>query len=101
MTKQQKATKPADPLEQGILQVVARVSADEAVLVEVEKHVRRGDRPSTGGGDCETGKSVGELVGQLHCARVGRRGPDRGLFGKGERLALELARHAEREGGLV
>ena len=25
----------------------------------------------------------------------------RGLFGEGERLALELAQHAEREGGLV
>ena len=48
----------------------------------------------------ETGKGGGELVSQLQCARVGRRGPERG-FGKGERLALGLARHAEREGGLV
>ena len=74
--------------------------AEEAVLVEVEQHVGRVGRPSIGGGDHETGKGGGELVSQLQCARVGRRGPERG-FGKGERLALGLARHAEREGGLV
>ena len=74
---------------------------DEAVLVEVEKHVRRVGRPSIGGGDREAVKGVGDLVGQLQCARVGRRGPERTPFGKNERLALRLARHVEREGGLV
>ena len=74
--------------------------ADEAVLVEIEKHVRRGGRPIIGGGDRETGKGGGDLVGQVQRPRIGRRGPERGCR-KGERLALEFARHAEREGGLV
>ena len=75
--------------------------ADEALLVEVEQHVRRAGRSIISGGDRETGNGGGDLGGQLQSARVGRRGPERARFGKGERLALELARHAEREGGLV
>ena len=81
--------------------------ADEAVLVEVEKHVGRAGRPIIGGGDRETGglticgKGDGDLVGQVQRPRVGRRGPERARLGKGERLALGLTRHAEREGGLV
>ena len=74
--------------------------ADKAVLVEVEQHVGRWPG-RLGGGDGETGNGVGNLVSQDLCARVGRRGPEHGLLGKGERLALGLARHAEREGALV
>mmetsp|Transcript_8601 Transcript_8601/g.25565 ORF Transcript_8601/g.25565 Transcript_8601/m.25565 type:complete len:228 (-) Transcript_8601:34-717(-) len=74
--------------------------ADEAVLVEVEQHVRRWPG-RLGGGDGETGKSGGNLFSQHLCTRVGRRSPEHGVLGKGERLALGLARHAEREGALV
>eukprot|EP00312_Isochrysidales_sp_CCMP1244_P022597 CAMPEP_0202801370 /NCGR_PEP_ID=MMETSP1388-20130828/102106_1 /ASSEMBLY_ACC=CAM_ASM_000864 /TAXON_ID=37098 /ORGANISM="Isochrysis sp, Strain CCMP1244" /LENGTH=195 /DNA_ID=CAMNT_0049471363 /DNA_START=573 /DNA_END=1157 /DNA_ORIENTATION=- len=75
--------------------------ANEAVLVKVEQHVRGLPR-LVGGGDGEAAaKRGGDLVSQVQCARVGRRGPDRGWFGEGERLALGLARDAEREGGLV
>mmetsp|Transcript_27170 Transcript_27170/g.91433 ORF Transcript_27170/g.91433 Transcript_27170/m.91433 type:complete len:361 (+) Transcript_27170:286-1368(+) len=95
--------------------------ADEAVLVEVEQHVRRvagtarrraahdtgaavrscNRAAVLGRGDGEAGKGGGEIVGQLQRPRVGRRGPERARFGKGERLALELTRHAERKGGPV
>mmetsp|Transcript_43526 Transcript_43526/g.142812 ORF Transcript_43526/g.142812 Transcript_43526/m.142812 type:complete len:399 (+) Transcript_43526:224-1420(+) len=74
--------------------------ADKAVLVEVEQHVRRWPG-RLGGGDGETGKRGGDLFSQELCTRVGRRSPEHGVLGKGERLALGLARHAEREGGLV
>ena len=84
-----------------LLDLIGQSLVAEAVLVEVEQHVGRGGRPSIGGGDRETGNGVGNLFSQDLCARVGRRGPEHGLLGKGEQLALGLARHAEREGGLV
>ena len=70
------------------------------LLVEVEQHVGR-VVGLLGSGDGETGEGFGELVGQILCARVGTRDPDRHLFAKVERRDPRLARDAEREGDLV
>mmetsp|Transcript_47145 Transcript_47145/g.153004 ORF Transcript_47145/g.153004 Transcript_47145/m.153004 type:complete len:340 (+) Transcript_47145:395-1414(+) len=74
--------------------------ADKAVLVEVEQHVGR-VAGLLGGGDGEAGEGFGELVGQILCARVGKRDPDRHSFAKGEGRDPQLVRDAEREGDLV
>ena len=83
----------------GHIAVAARSACQPAKCHGGARRCRRANVRN--GGDGEAGKGPGKLASQLCGARVGWRDPERARFGKGERLALELARHAEREGSLV
>mmetsp|Transcript_26576 Transcript_26576/g.77294 ORF Transcript_26576/g.77294 Transcript_26576/m.77294 type:complete len:300 (-) Transcript_26576:1152-2051(-) len=88
------------PVLARLLDLLGQPLVGPGVGVQIEKHVR-GVARLLGGGDGETGEIGGELAGQLVCALIERRGPEHDGLGEGDRLALDLARDEEREGGQV
>ena len=86
------------PVLARLLDLLGQPLVGPGVGVQIEKHVR-GVARLLGGGDGETGEIGGELGGQLVCALIERRGPEHDGLGEGDRLALDLARDEEREGG--